>query len=187
MSKNLRYDNIIPLLSGSPNDHRVRLFAHTLDKVARKHNNNILTEGFNLKDPNLNPENFADMMISFNYNNKQIGANDNDIHYEFTQFVIDMAKYHSELDPFTGQRFNIQEFKKCDLYENFLGDDDMFGGSSAEVEEIELQIKRPDEKSINPEVEQRFAEFEKKIQNIEEMLKCGIGQTHNIKNFIKVE
>ena len=50
MSKKLRYDNIIPLMSGSPNDHRVRLFSNTLYKVAKNHNNNILTRGFNISN-----------------------------------------------------------------------------------------------------------------------------------------
>ena len=128
MSKNLRYDNIIPLFSGSKNDHRVRLFAHALNEVAESTNNGDLSKGFNNDDKNNNPSNFQDIMLTNHYYNKPVNSVDNDIHHEFTQFIIDMAKYHSNLDPYTGQRFNIQEFRNCNLYDNFFNDE-MMGGN----------------------------------------------------------
>merc|ERR1711871_129279 len=157
MSKNLRYDNIIPLFSGSKNDHRVRLFAHALNEVAESTNNGDLSKGFNNDDKNNNPSNFQDIMLTNHYYNKPVNSVDNDIHHEFTQFIIDMAKYHSNLDPYTGQRFNIQEFRNCNLYDNFFNDE-MMGGNQ------EIGSSSYADISLNPPSQadlQRFSQFER--------------------------
>ncbi len=100
MSKGkINYNNLTPLFSGKNSsgnyeDNRIKMFIHYLYII----NPNNIYNGFNNNNPNETTGNFNEMIQVRNYLNKPDGSRDNDIHPEFYSFIIDMAKYHRELD-----------------------------------------------------------------------------------------
>lgn len=96
------FTDLIPLLSGADNlgkfnDERPKLFFYFLIKI---NHNNLLSNGFNNNNPNSTNGNFNDMMQIKYYqeSSNPRSSKITDIHPEFYQFVIDIAKYHRALN-----------------------------------------------------------------------------------------
>jgi hypothetical protein len=151
---NINYNNLVPLFSGKNSsgnyeDDRIKMFVHYLYII----NPNNIYNGFNNNNPNETIGNFNEMMQVKNYFNKPNGSRDNDIHPEFYNFIINVAKFHRDLDQ---TRSNIKQNKlQNDLY-LFLQDMNSFSLFTINVYkqilsliEIDTNNSIPLEKIIN--------------------------------------
>ena len=129
-------DNIIPLFSSTFNDTRSKLFVTYLYKI----NSKSILNGFNNLNPDNTPENFNNLLqvSSYKTSTNPINANCTDIHPEFYDFVVDVAKYHKILMEMTikSNRYQKNLFDHLKNYETFSNFIKMFYNETLSILDI---------------------------------------------------